>query len=170
MDTIEKYKKSFEEDVLKEFGKKYHDFCDSHICTTCALASATINPFNWRGLCKANVIDHLTEANRKMDEAIAKAEEAKRKKDEYAEKLLFAIKDRKRGLEYHAKRDADYVILNYGDYDLIKSNTTICLASSLSDISHTEIYGMRIVRDTSIKRGEFVIGFKTDSHLKEVTE
>lgn len=164
------YKKSTLEAALKEFGKKYAGFCDDHTCTSCPLAPAVISPISWKQQCKANVIDHLTEANKKMDEATAKAEEAKRKKDEYAKKLLLAIKDRKRGLEYHTMCDANYVILNPDDYDLLKGNTTICLTYSLSGISHTEIYGMRIVCDISIKRGEFVIGFKTDSHIKEVSE
>lgn len=175
MDILEMCNKLTLETALKEFGKKYADFCNDHTCATCAL-SPSDNRFilDWMPermkACKAYVIDHLTEANRKMDEAIAKEKEVKRKKDEYAEKLLFAIKNRKRDLEYHAACDADYVILNYGDYDLLKRNATICLISSLSDTSYTAIYGMRIVRDTSIKRGEFVIGFKTDSHIKEVTE
>lgn len=174
MDILGMYKKSFLEAALNEFGKKYADFCDSHTCATCAL-SPSDNRFilGWMPermkACKAYVIDHLTEANKKMDEAIAKAEEVKRKKNEYAEKLLYAIKDGKRDLEYHAKRDADYIILNPDDYTLLKSCTTVrltlCLAGD-SD-SYAEIYGMRIVCDTSIKRGEFVIGFKTDSHIKE---
>lgn len=169
MDLLEMYKKSTLETALNEFGEKYAGFCNDHTCTSCPLAPAVISPLDWRQQCKANVIDHLTEANKKMDEAIAKAEEAKRKKDEYAKKLLFAIKDRKRDLEYHAKRDADYVILNSGDFALLK--TAAWLTYSLSDSGyHNEIYGMRIVCDTSIKRGEFVIGFKTDSHIKEVSE
>lgn len=169
MDILETYKKLNLMRALDEFGKKYADFCDSHTCTSCPLAPAVISPLGWRQQCKAYVIDHLTEANKKMDEAIAKAEEVKRKRNEYAEKLLYAIKDGKRDLKHHAKRDADYVILNPGDYASLKSCTTVrltlCLASD-SD-SYAEIYGMRIMDDTSIKRGEFVIGFKTDSHIKE---
>lgn len=161
MNLFEEYKKSTLAAALNEFGEKYHDFCNDHTCVTCPLAPAVISPLNWRQQCKANVIDHLTEANKKMDEAIAKAEEVKRKKNEYAEKLLFAIKARKRVLEYHAACDADYIILNPDDYALLKS----CTAGD-SD-SYAEIYGMRIMDDTSIKRGEFVIGFKTDFHIKE---
>lgn len=93
--------------------------------------------------------------------------------DEYTEKLLFAIKGEKRDLEYHTMRDADYVILNPDDYDLLKSycgeGLVLHLVNS-SAASYTSIYGMRIVCDTSIKRGEFVIGFKTDSRIEEVTE
>ena len=171
MDLFEMYKKSTLEAALNEFGEKYHDFCNDHTCATCVLAAdkPTISPLNWRQQCKAYVIDHLTEANQKMDEIIAKEKEAKRKKDEYAQKFLLAIKDRKRDLEYHAKCDADYVILNSGDYALLKSRTTgpaICLTCG-SDICYETIYGMRIVCDISIKRGEFVIGFKTNSHIKE---
>lgn len=171
-------KKSTLEAALDEFGEKYHDFCNNHTCFACPLAPDPRLPFpsfhNWRQQCKANVIDHLTEANRKMDEAIAKAEEAKRKKDEYAKNLLSAIKGRKRDLEYHAMCDADYVILNLDDYALLKSYTAGCVMYHLMedgpDTSYTTIYGMRIVCDTSIKRGEFVMGFKTDSHIKEVSE
>lgn len=170
MDLIEKYKKSTFAAALKEFGQKYHDFCNDHTCATCPLAPNPHLPaFDWRQQCKANVIDHLTEANQKMDEAIAKAEEIKRKKNEYAEKLLLAIKEERRGLEYHAKRDADYVILNPDDYALLRGYSPVRLTLCLTDdsVSYTEIYGMRIMDDTSIKRGEFVIGFKTDSHIKE---
>lgn len=169
MDLIEMYKKSTLETALNEFGEKYHDFCNDHTCTTCPLAPVVISPLNWRQQCKACVIDHLTEANKKMDEAIAKAEEVKRKRDEYAKKLLLAIKDGERDLEYHAKRDADYVILNPDDYALLKSCSAVRLTFCLpdGDASYTEICGMRIVDDISIKRGEFVIGFKTDSHIKE---
>lgn len=170
MDLFEMYKKSNLEATLHEFGKKYHNFCTDHTCATCPLAPAVISPLNWRQQCKANVIDHLTEANQKMDEAIAKAEEAKRKREEYAEKLLLAIKDGKRDLEYHAKRDTDYIILNPDDYALFKSCTTVRLTLCLtngSDSDYTEIDGLRIVCDTSIKRGEFVIGFKTETHIKE---
>lgn len=169
--------KSTLETVLNEFGKKYHDFCNDHACYACPLC-----PSEDRGIigwppeqmkaCKAYVIDHLTEANRKMDEALAKAEEVKRKRDEYTKKFLLAIKDRKRELEYYAKCDADYVILNSGDYALLKCRRTeplICFTCG-SDICYESICGLRIVCDISIKRGEFVIGFKTDSHIKEATE
>jgi hypothetical protein len=172
MDILEMYRKSTLEAALNEFGEKYAKFCDSHTCTSCPLAPAVISPLDFRAKCKALVIDHLTEANKKMDEAIAKAKEVKRKKDEYTKKLLLAIKDGKRDLEYHAKRDADYVILNLGDYALLKSCATwssVFLTDGTA-ICYENLYGMRIVCDVSVKRGEFVIGFKTDSHLKEVTE
>lgn len=174
INLFEEYKKSTLETALNEFGEKYAKFCNDHTCCACPLSPSPgcgiIGSPEWTKACKAHVIDHLTEANKKMDEATAKAEEAKRKKDEYAKKLLLAIKDRKRGLEYHTMCDANYVILNPDDYDLLKGNTTICLTYSLSGISHTEIYGMRIVCDTSVERGKFVIGFKTDSYIKEVAE
>lgn len=178
MDIIEKYKKSTLESALNEFGEKYTKFCNDHICATCAL-SPSDNCFilDWMPermkACKAYVIDHLTEANRKMDEAIAKEKEAKRKKDEYAEKLLFAIKAEKRDLEYRNRRDADYIILNPDDRALLESYAGECLALHLSGCSiasYTTIYGMKIVCDISVGRGEFVIGFKTDSHSKEATE
>lgn len=85
--------KSTLETALNEFGKKYADFCKDHTCFACPLS-----PSPDRGIicspkvCKAYVIDHLTEANKKMDEAIAKAEEVKRKRDERAKELVFAIK------------------------------------------------------------------------------
>lgn len=152
---------------LKKFEQKYNDFCNDHTCYACPLSPSPGRGIfgssqAWTTACKAYVIDHLTEANKKMDEAIAKAEEIKRKREEHAEKLLLAIKVRKRDLEFHAMRDADYIILNPDDYALLKSNTTLCLAYCIpdgSDTSYTEIFGMRIVCDTSIKRGEFVIGF-----------
>lgn len=173
MDLLKMYKKSTLETALNEFGEKYHDFCNDHTCYSCPLSPCRGiigDPQEWRKACKAYVIDNLTEANKKMDEVIAKAEEVKRKREEYVKKLLFAIRDGQRNLEYHAKRDADYVILNPGDYALLKGNTTERLTLHLSDCSnasYTTIYGMRIVCDTSTKHGEFVIGFKSDSHIKE---
>lgn len=169
MNLFEEYKKSTLAAALNEFGEKYHDFCNDHTCVSCPLAPAVISPLNWRQQCKAYVIDHLTEANKKMDEALAKAEEVKRKMDEYTKKLLLAIKDRTRELEYYAKCDADYVILNSGDYAWLKCRRTeplICFTCG-SDICYESICGLRIVCDISIKRGDFVIGFKTDSHIKE---
>lgn len=177
INLFEEYKKSTLETALNEFGEKYAKFCNDHTCCACPLSPSPgcgiIGSPEWTKACKAHVIDHLTEANKKMDEALKKEAEVKKKKENTARHLLYAIKAEKRDLEYRNIRDTDYILLNPDDYDLIKSNTTFCLAYCLpsdSDISYGEIYGMRIVYSSSIKRGEFVIGFKTDSHIKEVTE
>lgn len=174
MDILEKCKKSFLESALDEFGKKYADFCNDHTCTTCPLAPAVISPLGRRQQCKACVIDHLTEANRKMDEAIAKAEEVKRKREEYAKKLLFAIKCEKHDLEYHACRDATHISLNRNDIDLLKASVDGCFTINISPEkgNYLTLWGMEVIVEPFLnrpllKRGEFVIGFKTDSHIKE---
>lgn len=167
------YKKSTLKTALNEFGEKYHDFCNDHTCDACPLRPSPgrgiIGSQKWMTACKAYVIDRLTEANQKMDEAIAKAEEVKRKRAEYAKKLLSAIKREKRDLEYHACRDATHISLNRDDLDLLKATVDGCFTLNLTSEkgSYLTLWGMEVIAEPLLKRGEYVIGFKTDSHIKE---
>lgn len=168
--------------TIDEFQKKCNEFCNKNKCEDCALnpfprsaetpaivGFGMFNKYFTSRACREEVMRSLAAANKKIDEANAKAEKAKRKKQECANRLAYAIKVERRDLEYRNKRDVAAVYVSPDAYQLLTSAgvTGCCLVCGESS-SYPTIYGMRLEPCAFLKGHEFMMAFKTAANcLKE---